>query len=140
MSHMNRRTAMVLGLTAAVGPAALSQAKAAMYGSDEGEPLTGEGVKEVRRVSLSQRETMIPGYKEVVLYDLVFQPEATFPETEMPAAMVCQLLEGELEIINDGQRFTAKKNDVWTCHEGGTEGANNKASEAAVMRVARLNK
>ena len=140
MEGMNRRTAIALGLTVAAASTASSQAKAAMYGADEGEPLTGEGFKGVRRVNLSERETMIPGFKKVVLIDLVFEPGGVFPVSPMPVAMICQLLEGELQITNSGQEITVKRNDVWSCNEGGTEGATNPGSEAAVMRVARLEK
>ncbi len=136
MEGINRRTAMAVGLTVAAASAVPLSAKAAMYGPDEGEPFPlGEGI---RVVGLSERPTMIEGFKSAKLLDLVFQPDAKLPATPMDQAMICHLVEGELEITNNGEKFTAKKNQVWTCNAGGTEAVNNLSGEPAVMRVAQL--
>ncbi len=138
MPGMNRRTAIAVGLTIAAASAVAPQAKAAMYGPEEGEPLKIEGVEGVRLIALSERATMIPGFKTAKLLDLVFQPGAKFPVIAMDKPMICHLIEGELQITNNGETFTAKKNEIWTCNAGGTEGAENTGSEPAVMRVAQL--
>lgn len=136
MEGINRRTAMAVGLTVAAASAVPLSAKAAMYGPDEGEPFpAGEGI---RVIALSERPTMIEGFKSAKLLDLVFQPGAKLPETPMDKAMICHLVEGELQIINNGEEFTAKKDQVWTCNAGGTEAVNNVSGEPAVMRVAQL--
>ena len=136
MPRVSRRTAIVAGLTVAAASTLPIKAKAAMYGPDEGEPL--EGIEGIRLITLSERATMIPGFKTAKLLDLVVQPGATFPVTAMDKPMICHLIEGELQITNNGETFTAKKNEVWTCNAGGTEGAENTAGEPAVMRVAQL--
>lgn len=135
MPRVSRRTAIAVGLTVAAASAVPIQAKAAMYGPDEGEAM--EGMEGVRRIALSERATEISGFTTVRLLDLVFQPGAKFPESPMEP-MICHMVEGELQIANNGDPFTAKKNDVWTCNAGGTEAAENTSGEPAVMRVAQL--
>lgn len=136
MEGINRRTALAVGLTGVAASAVPLSAKAAMYGPEEGEPFpAGEGI---RVISLSERQTMIEGYKSVKLLDLVFQPGAKLPVTPMEKAMVCHVIEGELQIISNDEEFTAGKNAVWTCNPGGNEGATNDSGEPAVMRVAQL--
>src|SRR5688500_5440536 len=105
MEGINRRTAMTVGLTVAAVAAVPLSAKAAMYGAEEGEPFpAGEGI---RVVALSERPTGIEGFKSAKLLDLVFQPGAKLPETPMDMAMVCHVIEGELQITNNGEKFTA---------------------------------
>lgn len=136
MEGINRRTAMAVGLTVAAAAAVPLTAEAAMYGPEEGELFpAGEGI---RVIALSERPTAIEGFKSAKLLDLVFQPGAKLPDTPMNMAMICHMIEGELEITNNGEKFTAKKDQVWTCNEGGTEAAENLSGEAAVMRVAQL--
>lgn len=81
---------------------------------------------------------MIQGYKTVQLRDYVLQPGASLPVSEMPEDMVCHVLEGTLQVTNNGNEFTAERGQVWTCNKGGTEGVRNATSEPAVMRVAHL--
>ena len=134
MDGVNRRTAIALGLTAAAASAMPLRAKAATYGPEEGEVLF-EGV---RRIALSERESMIPDYEMVRLFDVVFQPGAEYPKTVMPADMVCHMYEGQLQVTNNGKEFTAEQGQVWTCNKGGTESAMNTGGEPAIMRVAVL--
>ena len=134
MEGVNRRTAIAFGLTAAAATAVPLRAKAATYGPKQGEPLF-EGV---RRIPLSERESMIPNYREVRLFDVVFQPGAEYPKTEMPTDMVCHMYEGQLQVTSNGNEFTAEPGQVWTCNKGGTESAKNASGELAIMRVAVL--
>ena len=135
MPRVSRRTAIAAGLTVAAASAVPIPAKAALYGPDEGEPM--EGMEGIKLIALSERATEITGFTTVKLFDLVFQPGAKFPESPMEP-MICHMIEGELEVTNNGEPFTAKMNDVWTCDSGGTEAAENTSGEPAVMRVAQL--
>ena len=80
---------------------------------------------------------MIPGYKKVRLLDVVVQPGKSFGPNKMETPMVCHMLEGEMDITQDTEAgtFTAKKNHVWTCNTGITEGGVNKGTSVAIMRV-----
>jgi hypothetical protein len=83
---------------------------------------------------------MIPGYKQVSLSDITIQPGKKFGPNKMNNAMICHMLEGELEVTQDMGvgTFTAKKNHVWTCNTGMTEGGTNKGTTPAIMRIAQL--
>jgi quercetin dioxygenase-like cupin family protein len=71
------------------------------------------------------------------MIDIVYQPGSSEPVGDvMEADMVCQTILGELEVTAGEQKFTAKEGDVWSCGKGSTrEGAANKGSEVAIMRV-----
>lgn len=57
----------------------------------------------------------------------------------MPNPMVCHVLEGEMQIDQDGKVFTAKKNFCWTCNKDTKEQASNITSNAvAVIRITDL--
>jgi hypothetical protein len=93
----------------------------------------------VTRVDHNQGPSMIPGYKQVTLSDIAVQPGKKFGPNPMNNPMVCHILEGELEITqNPGSTFTAKKNHVWTCNAGMTEGFVNKGTTPATMRITQL--
>src|SRR5688572_24982420 len=93
----NRRSAITIGLAAA-SVAAIKPA--ASQTTDYKEKLVTKGV--VRRDYGSER-SMIPGFKTVALRDIVVEPGAMSVENNvMPNAMVCHILEGELEIVQDG--------------------------------------
>jgi len=104
------------------------------YGPDEGKEL----VPGVRQVDLSQQESLISGYKTVSMRDIVVQPGASIPNSAMENDMVCHMTEGELVVVQNGNQFTAKKGDVWTCATGTEEQAENTGSGVAVMRVTDL--
>ncbi len=63
------------------------------------------------------------------------QPGKSFGPNKMDTPMVCHMLEGEMEITQSTGTFMAKKNHVWTCKTGITEGGTNKGTGVAVMRV-----
>ena len=78
---------------------------------------------------------MIPGYQKVRLLDVAVQPGKSFGPNTMETPMVCHMLEGEMEITQNTGKFMAKKNHVWTCNTGMTEGGTNNGTSIAIMRV-----
>ena len=136
MEGIGRRSVFALGLAAAAAPVLVSSraARAEIYGPDEGKELAPG----VRLVELSEREAIIPGYKTVKMVDVVFQPGSHAPQETMENDMVCHMLEGGLRIVQNGQEFRVKKNDVYTCATGTTEEDWNEGDVVAVMRVTNL--
>jgi hypothetical protein len=135
---INRRTAIVgVGAAAVVlGGMAQANAQGAPAASGGTRPPAEEGVT---RTDLNQGPSMISGYKQVTLSDVTVAPGKKFGPNPMNNAMVCHMLEGELEITqNPGSTFTAKKNHVWTCTSGMTEGGVNKGTTPATMRITQL--
>jgi hypothetical protein len=131
MHLIDRRSTLLLGV-AAVGFAALPQhAAAAMYGDDAG----SEIMPGIRLVELGKRDSMISAYKEIAMLDLIFAPGAVYPEEAMQHDMVCQCVEGELQIKQGAMEFSVKPGDVYSCGKGTTEQATNAGSAPAVMRV-----
>jgi quercetin dioxygenase-like cupin family protein len=134
MEAVNRRSTLALGLTVAAAPLITwaTPATAETYGPDEGEEI-GPGV---RVVALSERPSVIPAYKTVKLRDVVIQPGAMTPDNVMKNDMLCHMTEGELSVVHNKEKFTAKKGDVWACTIGATtEGTQNTGSAVAIMRV-----
>jgi hypothetical protein len=81
---------------------------------------------------------IIPGFKAVSMRDIILQPGSATPDNSMKNAMVCHITEGEMQIVQDGKEFAAKKNFVWTCNIGTREAARNSSNAVAVMRVTDL--
>jgi hypothetical protein len=133
MGDVDRRSALVLGFAAGsvflVGRSVVAEAA---VGEEK------ELAKGVKQVVLGEGPAMIPGYKTVQLRDISWQPGASAPVNTMKNPMVCHITEGELQITQDGKTFSAKKNYVWTCNTGTTEGATNTGATVAVMRVTDL--
>ena len=136
MQDFDRRSAFALGLTV-VTPTALlavppSPAVAQTYGPTEGRELAPG----VRQVDLGERPSVLPAYKTLRMRDIIVQAGASTPEREMMNDMLCHMTEGELAVVQNDQRFTVKKGDVWACAKGiSTEGTRNAGSTAAVMRI-----
>jgi hypothetical protein len=67
----------------------------------------GRGDKNIRREFFDD-----PRVQAVRLLDVIVQPGKTFGPNKMDSPMVCHILEGEMEIIQDmgGGTFTEKKN------------------------------
>ena len=136
MQDFDRRSAFVLGLTAATSTAFLvapsRPAVAQTYSPTEGRELAPG----VRQVDLGQRPSILSAYKTLRMRDVIIQAGASTPEREMMNDMVCHLTEGELTVVQNDQRFTVKKGDVWACAKGiSTEGTRNSGSTVAVMRI-----
>jgi quercetin dioxygenase-like cupin family protein len=134
MEAVNRRSTLALGLTMAATPliAWATPAAAQTYGPDEGKEV-GPGV---RVVALGERASVIPAYKTVMLRDVVIQPGAKTPDNMMMNDMLCHMTEGELSVVQNQNKFTVKKGDVWSCAKSDTtEGTQNTGSAVAIMRV-----
>ena len=133
MKKVDRRSAVALGLAAA---SATLVKPAASQTPEYKARSTGPGV-ELREYN--EGPAMIPGFNTVTLRDVVVQPGAkTGENTVMPNAMVCHITEGELQVVQDGKTFTAKKNFVWTCDKGTKEHVVNNGSVVGIMRITDL--
>ena len=133
MEDVDRRSTFALGLAAA--------SALVFAGSEVAEAAVGdetEVAKGVKAKVLGEGPAMVPGFKTVRLRDISFQPGSSSAATAMKNPMVCHITEGELQVTQDGKTFAAKKNFVWTCDTGTMEGAANKGSAVAVMRVTDL--
>jgi quercetin dioxygenase-like cupin family protein len=72
----------------------------------------------------------------VKLRDVVIQPGAKTPDNVMKNDMVCHMTEGELSVVQNKNKFTVKKGDVWTCAKADTtEGTQNTGNAVAIMRI-----
>jgi len=94
--------------------------------------------KGVSRKELGKRDAMMPGYENVQMVDLVYEPGAKTDNPSMPSDMVCHVPQGELRIKQGSTQFTAKTGDVWTCKKGDPEAVENAGNTAAIMRVIQL--
>jgi hypothetical protein len=134
MKKLDRRSALKTMALAAASAAVVKPA--ASQTPDHKETTIAPGV--VLR-DYSEGPSMIPGYKTVTLRDIIVQPGAKSVENNvMPNAMVCHITEGELQVVQDGKTFTAKKNFVWTCDKGTKEHVINNGTVVAVMRITDL--
>jgi len=134
MEDVNRRSALALGLTLGAVPLiALPTAAAAQtYGPEDGK----EVAPGVRVVALGERESVIPAYKMLMLRDVVIQPGAKTPDNVMANDMLCHMTEGELSVVQNENKFTVKKGDVWACAKTNTtEGTQNRSDAVAIMRI-----
>jgi hypothetical protein len=89
----------------------------------------------VERKVLKEADSNIPGYAKIRVRDVIFQPGSSTPTMTMENDMVCETSEGTLDVIKDGQNFTAPKGTLWTCRKGGTELTANKGQTVAIMHV-----
>jgi hypothetical protein len=142
MSEIDRRSALMLGLaTAGTALVAADSTVAQPYRPDEGK----EVAPGVRLVEVSEREAMhgrdsvLPAYKRIKVFDVVLQPKARHKDNAMRTDMVCLCLDGQMRMDHrDGHAFTVKKNDVWTCVKGEPEDTENLGDSVAIMRVITL--
>jgi mannose-6-phosphate isomerase-like protein (cupin superfamily) len=133
MVNINRKTLIGLGLGAASSLLARPAEIADAAVGDEKRLAEGVTVK-----ILGEGMSMVPGYNSVRLRDFIVQPGSEFKPAPMVNAMVCHILEGELQVNQDGRSFSAKKGYVWTCKTGTTEGVANTGSTVATMRIVDL--
>lgn len=120
---LDRRT-VLLGLA---GASALVTSRAS---SSRAQERKGVEVKVIR-----SGPSMIPGFAKVQLREAVFEPGASASPIAMKNAMICECSMGSLEVTQDGKTFTADTGHLWTCNVGTLEGAANKGSSRAVMRI-----
>lgn len=133
MASLNRRQALVAGL-GATSTLVLGIPRPAVAAVGDEQKLA-EGVT-LR--TLGEGKSQIPGFPKVQLREMTFQPGAVFAIHPMSNTMVCHMKEGELLINQEVEKFTAKKGTIWTCVEGGKEGATNAGSTVAVMSISDL--
>ena len=134
MDDVNRRSAMTLGLTVAVAAplvALATPAAAEMYGSDVGKEI----MPGIRQVELGEWAVKFGGYTRAVANDYIMGPGAAFPEEVMKNDMLCQIIEGEIQINQDGNMTAAKTGHVYSCMIGTVETDKNEGDTSAIMRV-----
>ena len=133
MKKFDRRSALTIGLAAA---SAAMVKPAAAQTTDYKDTTVAPGV--VQRV-YGEGPSIIPGFKTVSLRDIIVQPGSKTAENAMMMdAMVCHITEGELQVVQDGKAFTAKKNFVWTCNKGTKEHSVNAGRVVAIMQITDL--
>ena len=133
MKKLDRRSALAIGVAAA---SAAMVKPAAAQTTDFKDTTVAPGV--VNRV-YGEGPSIIPGFKTISLRDIIIQPGSkTTERATMMDAMVCHITEGELQVVQDGKTFTAKKNFVWTCNKGTIEHSTNAGRVVAIMRVTDL--
>ena len=133
MTQVDRRSALAIGLAAA---SAAMVKPAAAQTTNYKDTTVAPGV--VNRV-YGEGPSIIPGFKTVSLRDIIIQPGSKTPENQvMMNAMVCQVTEGELRVVQDGKTFTAKKDFVWTCNKDTKEHSANDGRAVAIMRITDL--
>src|SRR5467141_784869 len=131
MKKIDRRSALVIGLaaaSAAIAKPAAAQTPDALAGKDTS-PWPGVVVR-----TYGESPAMIPGFKTVLMRDIIMQPGSKTMGPPMPNPMVCHITEGELRLDQDGKTFTAKKNYVWTCNKDTKEQVSNVGNVIAIMR------
>jgi hypothetical protein len=133
LAGIDRRTALALGIGAVAATVADQQSTAFAAIGEETKIAEGVTAK-----TLGEGPSIIPGFAKVRLRDITMQPGSSFALRPMMNSMVCHTLQGEMEIDQGERKFTAKKDYVWTCTKGMSEGASNKGSTVAVMRVTDL--
>ena len=134
MQKVDRRSAVALGLAAA-SAAMVKPAAAEGSGYKDTTPYPGVVV----RAYDGETPSLIPAFKTVSMRDIIVQPGSKTPENQaMMNAMVCHITEGELQVVQDGKSFTAKKDFVWTCNKGTIEHVANDGGMVAIMRITDL--
>ncbi len=139
MEHLNRRHAVMLGLSAAAAAplfASAMSAKAAgapNYGPNEGRELSPGR----RLVEIGEIPSDMEAYKSIKIVDVVYQPGAGDPtEAVMNSDMVCYILAGEFSIKKAGKEpYTVKEGDFYTCGKGKTDKATNIGSGVGIHRI-----
>ena len=137
MKKINRRSALSLGVAAAsaamLKPAAAQTA--AGIGWKDATPYPGVVV---RTYGDAETPSLIPGFKTVLMRDVIMQPGSKTAGPPMMNPMVCHILEGEMRIEQDGKSWTAKKNYAWTCNKDTKEQAFNDSNAVTIMRITDL--
>ena len=137
MENVDRRTSLAFVLAAASAVAVGGKARAQTADASKDQTI-GPGVK-VR--AYGEAESMIPGFKSVKVFDVIMEPGSKTPEATSPmtAAMVCQMVKGEMRLLREGgQDATVKENEVWTCNVGKKELGQNDTKAVVIMRVIAL--
>jgi hypothetical protein len=86
-----------------------------------------------RRV-IKEAESVIPGFPQVRLREVTYQPGAQAKAT-MKNPMICEITQGSLESKVDGQPVTRHTGDIYTCKTEQKIENENKGDTVAVMRI-----
>lgn len=86
-----------------------------------------------RRV-IKEAESVIPGFPQVRLREVTYQPGAQAKAT-MKNPMICEITQGSLESKVDGQPVRRHTGDIYTCKTGQEIENENKGDSVAVMRI-----
>jgi hypothetical protein len=123
---------LALGLGAASLLVLRTQSAEAAVGEEK------ELAKGVKQKILGEGPSIIPGYSKVSMRDITYEPGAASGPNTMKNPMVCHIAQGELTLVQDGKEFVARKDHVWTCAKDTVEGATNKGTTVAIMRITDL--
>lgn len=142
MEDINRRSALTLGLAAAVATPLFALATPAWAAAQAYGPNDGVELSPGRRlVEVGTMESQISAYKSIKIIDVIFQPGAADPPDGpvMDMDMVCVITAGEFTIQKTGiPIYTVKEGDMYTCGKGKTDLATNIGKGVGVHRIALL--
>jgi hypothetical protein len=132
---MDRRTAIAVGLTGA--SAVLLGAKPSIAATEAKGEEIAPGVH--WRV-LGEAPSPVQGFEKVRWEELTWQPGAKFGPTTMKVPMICEIIQGPLEQVIEGQAGpkTLETGATYACHVGMVETNENKGTDVPVMRIIRL--
>lgn len=132
MSGIDRRALVGLGVMAAFPTVATGRAEAQPHALNRGLEIAPG----VRLVELGKRASMLAGYKNLSMRDIVYQPGAKSSTPSMVNDMVCHCTQGALRIKQGpGMELVARRGDVWSCPKGSPEEGENIGAGVAIMRV-----
>ena len=135
MQSLDRRSALALGAAVLAPLVTLPRpAAAAMYPADAGKEI----LPGVREIPLGEWPLMLGTYKKAVVTDYVVAAGSGFPNEKMPNDMICQILEGEFWVKQDGMEYMAKTGHTFACAKDSTEEDKNQGSVPAIMRIINL--
>ncbi len=129
---IDRRMVIALG---AVGASALFLGGTRRAAAQAGE--WKELAPGIKLRTVSEAESIFPGYAKVQLAEVTFAPGSTIEDT-MKNAMVCEILDAPVELERAGRVRTLKPGDVYTCKIGTKERVTNKGNATSVMKVFNL--
>lgn len=132
MAIINRRSLLALGSGAASLLVLRTRDAEAAVGEET------EIAKGVKMKLLGEGPSLILGYNKVSMRDIIYEPGAVSDPHPMENPMICHIMQGELTIVQDGKKFVARKNYVWTCAKDTVEGATNNGTTVAIMRITDL--
>jgi hypothetical protein len=139
MKKLDRRSALALGFAAAsaavVKPAVAQKAGGGAIAWKDATPWPGVVV---RSYADAPTASIIPGFANVSMRDIIMQPGSKTAGPPMMNPMVCHILQGEMRIEQEGKSWVARKNYVWTCNKDTKEQAFNDSKSVAIMRITDL--
>lgn len=146
MPHIDRRSALSLGLVGAVTPllASSGPARAQSLGDwvPDYSPTDGEDIGGGRRlIDLGAQPSFMPAYSSIQVIDVVFQPGAADPADggPMDMDMMCFIIAGSFRIEKEGQEpFEVKAGEFYSCGIGTKEVASNIGDTVGIHRIALL--